>query len=689
MTTHTVTLPNGSTIKSLFRATLTLPDLPEAAREVFIFSDEDLPSFNLLSVPQLTSAGLSVQFRSTHATVTNQDGATLLSATRHPSSDLYLFKESPHACVLFPKSASRDQKVSFFSASMGSPTASTLARAVTNGWVRFPGLTATMVRNQPHSEATSQGHLDRTRSGLDSTHRMTHTNTTGAGPFTEMREPRHTVYVDLTGRFPHMSVRGVEYLLCCRCSDSNYIHVEPLRSRNSREITTAFERAMKFFGDRGVHHQTAKIDNEVSNHFKETVRAMGIQLQLVPPDNHRTNPVERDIRTFKNHLLATLATTDPNFPLNEWDHVLPQVELTLNLMRGSHTEQISAFQHICGNYDFSRNPIAPVGTRVIILEDPSKRGSWAPHGVGGFYVGPAMDHYRSFRVLIDDTRRIRITDSLSWHPEDRHDFADIRSQMQASLTGEVINGTDPTVSTQLEQAVSSVAPTATHNSHASLPPHSQATSESVTSTSFTPSESPLEEVRNTAVEATMGNSTSPTLLGQSDISEPLSQATTVESLSQLSNVESTPGSFSAQPPRRVSGRSHKPNPKYSDGMFKFAGTAKSFKSACKGPDQSRWLRAADEEFDRLIETTETMKFVPWDSKPRDRKASYYNPQIRIKTKSDGSTEYRVRGTYGGDISDYQGPTAAQTADMMSIKILLNATVSEDAKFMSIDIKDFY
>jgi hypothetical protein len=85
------------------------------------------------------------------------------------------------------------------------------------------------------------------------------------------------------------------------------------------------------------------MDNEVSNHFKETVRAMGIQLELVPPDNHRTNPVERDIRAFKNHLLATLDTTDPNFPLNEWDPVVPQVELTLNLMRGSHTEGISAF----------------------------------------------------------------------------------------------------------------------------------------------------------------------------------------------------------------------------------------------------------------------------------------------------------------------------------------------------------
>jgi hypothetical protein len=162
-----------------------------------------------------------------------------------------------------------------------------------------------------------------------------------------------------------------------------------------------------------------------------------------------------------------------------------------------------------------------------------------------------------------------------------------------------------------------------------------------------------------------------------------SQATTIESLSQESI------SLPPPMPQRTSKRCRKPNPKYSDGMFRFAGIAKSYKFAYKGPDQDLWMKVADEEFHRLIETTETMKLIPWDGKPSDRKASYYNPQIRIKIKNDRSSEYRVRGTYGGDISDYQGPTTAQTADMVSIKILLNTTVSEDAKFMTMDIKDFY
>jgi hypothetical protein len=156
--------------------------------------------------------------------------------------------------------------------------------------------------------------------------------------------------------------------MCSRCSDSNYIHVEPLRSRNTKEFTSAFVRMIKFFRDRDINHLKAKIDNEASNVFKETAKNLGITIEFVPPDNHRTNPVER---TLKNHLIASLSTTDADFPINEWDRILPQVEMTLNLLRGSCSRECSSYQHVWGY--FNRNPIAPVGTRVVILEDPPGR----------------------------------------------------------------------------------------------------------------------------------------------------------------------------------------------------------------------------------------------------------------------------------------------------------------------------
>jgi hypothetical protein len=58
-----------------------------------------------------------------------------------------------------------------------------------------------------------------------------------------------------------------------------------------------------------------------------------IKYRYVPPGNHRTLHAERDIRTFKEHFIATRAGVDPSFPANMWDELLDQVDLTLNILR--------------------------------------------------------------------------------------------------------------------------------------------------------------------------------------------------------------------------------------------------------------------------------------------------------------------------------------------------------------------
>jgi hypothetical protein len=57
---------------------------------------------------------------------------------------------------------------------------------------------------------------------------------------------------------------------------------------------------------------------------------------------------------------------------------------------------------------------------------------------------------------------------------------------------------------------------------------------------------------------------------------------------------------------------------------------------------------------------------------------------------NGALQYRVRGTAGGDRVDYDGETAAFTASMQTLKIMLNAVVSDEgARFATADIKDYY
>jgi hypothetical protein len=61
------------------------------------------------------------------------------------------------------------------------------------------------------------------------------------------------------------------------------------------------------------------LDNEASHDLKKTLKKYHLEYQLVPPHLHRRNAAERAICTYKKHLLACLATCDPNFPASEWD----------------------------------------------------------------------------------------------------------------------------------------------------------------------------------------------------------------------------------------------------------------------------------------------------------------------------------------------------------------------------------
>jgi hypothetical protein len=144
----------------------------------------------------------------------------------------------------------------------------------------------------------------------------------------------------------------------------------------------------------------------------------GIEYQLVPPHDHRANAAERAVRTSKNHLAATWAGTNDDFPMHLWDKTLPQTEMTVNFLRGSRINpKLSAWEQIHGRYDFNKTPIAPEGIRVLAHEKPANRATWAPHAFKAWYVGPALNHYRCFPVWSKETRQLRIVNSLQWFPQ--------------------------------------------------------------------------------------------------------------------------------------------------------------------------------------------------------------------------------------------------------------------------------
>jgi hypothetical protein len=113
-----------------------------------------------------------------------------------------------------------------------------------------------------------------------------------------------------------------------------------------------------------------------------------------------------------------MCSTDKYFPMHLWDRILPQAVMTLNMLRDSRiSPKLSAATHIFGQYDSNRAPMAPPGTRIITHETPGRRRSWAPHGQDGWYIGPALEHYRCYTVYITKTRSNRIVETVDFPPQ--------------------------------------------------------------------------------------------------------------------------------------------------------------------------------------------------------------------------------------------------------------------------------
>jgi hypothetical protein len=180
-------------------------------------------------------------------------------------------------------------------------------------------------------------------------------------------------YSNQTGRFPIQSLRGYQYVFILYEYNSKAILSKLLKIRQAMDITTAWTKLHNKLRDNGFSPTLHILDNECSNVMKQAFAKHSVNFQLVPPHVHRRNAAERAIQTWKNHFSAGLATCNPKLPLTQWDRLIPQADLTLNLLRSSRRyPKLSA--HSCLNkaFNFLSTPLAPPGTRVIAHITPSQ-----------------------------------------------------------------------------------------------------------------------------------------------------------------------------------------------------------------------------------------------------------------------------------------------------------------------------
>ena len=429
--------PNGQIMTSTHEGELDLPTLRFEARRAHIVPA--LQHCSLLSVGSLCDAGYTVEFNKQTMRVLDDDGC-VLTGTRHtptgmwhvpadPSNDS--ISHAPHAQANKLGGTTIAESVTYAHASLYSPALSTLEFALDNNFLtNFPGLTVdTLRRHAPKSIPMDKGHMDQIRQNVRSTKpprpKPEPDTDTNPSPITikthdcyvAIYEPQGQIYSDQTGRFVVSSSSGNNYIMVLYDYDSNHIFVQPFQNRTAKCILDAYKILHAHLTQAGLKPRLQRLDNECSKILKQFMHEQDVDFQLVPPGMHRRNAAERSIRTFQNHFIAGLCSVDKNFPLHLWDKLLPQAEITLNLLRASRINpNVSAYAQINGTFDFNRTPLGPPGCRVLAHDKPDKRTTWAPHGLDGWYVGPALDSYRCWQIWIWESRAVRICDTVTWYP---------------------------------------------------------------------------------------------------------------------------------------------------------------------------------------------------------------------------------------------------------------------------------
>ena len=394
-----------------------LSDVSDKGKIARIFDDIKV---NILSVGQLCDDGCTFTFMPTKAHVI-KNNKIIMSAPRNQFNGMWVYNFDDNKNTQIPtlmnnvyEITKTKDLVKFLHAAAGFPVTDTWVKAIRNNqFATWPGLTSEVVyKHLPKSDATIKGHLKQQRQNVRST-KIQHDyndvtpreiNTKTNKIFATIIDYRSEIFTDATGPFPVVSSRGNKYVFVLYEYYSNYIMITPIKDKKKTTTIEAFKKQLNTLKRCGLKPKLQKLDNEASQLLLEYINDENIDYQLVPPHMHQRNLAERAIQTFKSHFIAMLCGCDPNFPLHLWCRLLPQAEITLNLLRTSRINpNLSAYAQVHGQFDYNRTPIAPPGTRVIVYENAAQRGTYGPHGTDVWYLGPAMDHYRCYRCYITAT----------------------------------------------------------------------------------------------------------------------------------------------------------------------------------------------------------------------------------------------------------------------------------------------
>ena len=148
------------------------------------------------------------------------------------------------------------------------------------------------------------------------------------------------------------------------------------KKRRWTNVAEAWMELHQIFAKAGSAPETYVLHNETSSDLLEAFKTQKMQCQLATHHKCRKKQVELDIQIFKSHFKSSLPITNLNFPLSEWNSLIPQTNIKLSLLRlARDNTNILAHAWIFVKFNFCATPLVPQGRKVGFVISSEKRGS--------------------------------------------------------------------------------------------------------------------------------------------------------------------------------------------------------------------------------------------------------------------------------------------------------------------------
>jgi hypothetical protein len=683
-----------------------------------------------------------------HLTVVYKDWTPIIKAPRCPKTGMYLvnlnnplsmsnatIKHSSPKVIQIHNFTSLS-RLKFLHGAIGSPPISTLKRAVKAGYLlSWPEFHIKALAKLETPDHTTLGHMDQKRKNIQSTRTRqedfdwnetlnSQTPNKTNDFFHSIVDFNDTIYTDQTGKFKYRSKKGYNYIFITYSYDTNAILVRPIKSRKASELLLTLQEIHSYLANRGFKPKHQILDNETSMLVTNFLKTSNVSFQLVPPHIHRRNAAERAIRTFKNHFITILCSVHPDFPMNLWCRLLPQSEMTLNMLRPCRfNPKMSAYTALEGEFDYNKTPLAPLGSKVIAFKPPGVRQTWAPHGTLAWTIGPAVNHYRCLSVYVPKTNATITADTFQWSEDNVFRLPTITNEEQLTIAAhhladalqqhQTYNLPHITYAQQIDKLCSLFRDKVEDIIHQKLSPthtdtHSnddrQDNNVSHIDTVIPP-RVPEDSIHTQQAPRVDVSNEPPELIEESEYSPQTPALNTSKDylVSQkpiLTPTHRYPTRFTtakaASTVQVEQDQITNPAPVTHNYPIDHIESPDRLKYAelIKGPDKPIWEKGMCNELGRLaqgygnVKGKNTIFFIHRNQVPRNKRVTYGRIVCAIRPQK--TETHRVRLTAGGNLIEYPGVTSTPTASIKTIKMHWNSVISTPtSRYCTIDIKDFY